>query len=111
MNKLENIKNILVIGLGFRTGLAVSNFLSDEGFSVTVSDNKDADSLKDLIDQLRPDVKTVTGPQNPTLIDEGFDLIVLSPGVPKSIPLVQRAYEKNIPVVSEVELAFWFLKG
>ena len=38
------------------------------------------------------------------------DLIVVSPGVPLNIPAVEKARAKGIPVVSEVELAFRFLR-
>lgn len=110
-NALKNIHSVLVIGLGLKTGPAVSNFLADAGFTVTVSDNKDAAVLRELIDQLRPSVQVVTGTQHPDLLEQGFDLVVLSPGVPVSIPLVQSALAKKISVVSEIELASWFLKG
>ena len=39
------------------------------------------------------------------------DLIVLSPGVPVDIAPVEAARAKGIPVIGEVELASYFLKG
>ena len=108
---LNSIKKVIIVGLGYRTGLAAANFLSSRGFEVTVSDNKDEMQLAEIISQLANSVKVLTKHQDPKILDEGYDMLVLSPGVPKAIPLVQHAIEKNIPVVSEIELASYYLKG
>jgi UDP-N-acetylmuramoylalanine--D-glutamate ligase len=39
------------------------------------------------------------------------DFIVLSPGVPSNLPELLKASERNIPIYSEVELAYRFLEG
>lgn len=102
---------VLVVGLGYRTGVAAADFLVRHGADVTVSDIKSADELKDLIAKLDPAVKVIAGHQNPEILDVGFDLVVLSPGVPARIPLIQEAYSRKIPVISEIELAFRNMKG
>ncbi|PKL37602.1 MAG: UDP-N-acetylmuramoyl-L-alanine--D-glutamate ligase [Spirochaetae bacterium HGW-Spirochaetae-1] len=109
--KGKEIRKALVVGLGYRTGLAASNFLSARGVDVSVSDKKSAEDLKDVISRLSPGVQVRAGGQDPSLLDEGFDLVVLSPGVPRSIPLIAAAYERNIPVIAEIELAYTFLRG
>jgi UDP-N-acetylmuramoylalanine--D-glutamate ligase len=101
----------LVVGLGHRSGLAACNFLARRGCSVTGSDIKSAADLAPVVSKLDPAVTIVTGAQEPALLDAGFDLLVLSPGVPQSIPLVKEAYRRGIPVISEIELAFRFMKG
>ena len=105
------LKKVLVVGLGFRTGLAVSNFLARRGVDVSVSDNKSAGELADVIADLDKKVKVLAGKQLPEILDEGFDCVVLSPGVPKKIPLIVSAIERKIPVLAEIELASYFLKG
>lgn len=105
------MKKILVLGLGFRTGLAAGNFLARRGLSVTVSDTKSEQELADVMAQLDPAVKVIAGRQDPSILDGGFDTIVLSPGVPQRIPIVSEARKRNIPVISEIELAWPFLKG
>ena len=105
------LKKVLVIGLGFRTGLAVSNFLAQRGIDVSVSDNKSAGELADVIARLDKRVRVRAGDQNPQILDEGFDCVILSPGVPAKIPLVVSAIERKIPVLAEIELASYFLKG
>lgn len=108
---LSKVKKILVIGLGLRTGVAASNYLAQKGFAVAVSDNKDRAALGEALQKLDRRVKVHAGDQRPEILDEGFDLVVLSPGVPTAIPLVAAAYERKMPVVSEIELAFLLKKG
>ena len=36
------------------------------------------------------------------------DLLVLSPGIKKELPVVQEFYKRNIPVISEIEMAYRF---
>ena len=102
---------ILVVGLGFRSGLSAANFLAAENHVVDVTDSKSHADLSELISKLDPSVTVHTGAQEPSLLDRGFDLLVLSPGVPVRIPLVQEALRRSIPVISEIELAFRYLKG
>lgn len=106
-----NFKNALVVGLGYRSGLSAANFLSARGVDVTVSDAKSKEELIDIIEKLNTGVKVVAGEQVPEILDRGFDIVVLSPGVPVSIPLVQEALKKGIPVISEIELAYRNMKG
>lgn len=41
----------------------------------------------------------------------GADLIVLSPGVPADALVVGEARQRGVPVIGDLELASWFLKG
>ncbi len=107
----EDYKNVLVVGLGYRTGLATSNFLAAKKKNVTVTDIKTEHELKDIIDRLDHAVKVIAGSQSPEILDTGFDLIVLSPGVPKTIPLIIEAEKRGIPVIAEIELAYRYMKG
>ena len=111
MKELSKNSKILVVGLGKRSGLAACNFLSSKGHVVYVSDSKSQDDLKNIVKDLRSDVKVIAGSQDPSILNEWFDMIVLSPGVPKTIPLIKSAYEKNIPVIAEVELAYRYMQG
>jgi UDP-N-acetylmuramoylalanine--D-glutamate ligase len=111
MIDLNKNSKILVVGLGKRSGLASCNFLSKKGYNVYASDIKSQEELKSIIKELPGNVKVFAGSQDPSILNEGFDMIVLSPGVPKNIALIQRAYEKKIPVIAEVELAYRYMKG
>ncbi len=106
----ENAK-ILVAGLGYRTGLMTSNFLAERNFSVHVCDVKTADALSDITANLNKSVKVFSGTQDVSLLENNYDLIVLSPGVPAKIDLISEAKMRGIPVIAEVELAYHFTKG
>lgn len=112
---LEEIKNrnsgILIVGLGFRTGLESANFLHSKGYRVDVSDIKTAEELKEITDKLKPGINVFAANQDVSLLDNGYSLIVLSPGVPAYIPLIKEAGRRGIKVIAEVELAYHFTKG
>jgi UDP-N-acetylmuramoylalanine--D-glutamate ligase len=111
VKSIGKYSRILVVGLGKRSGLAACNFLINKGCTVSASDSKSPEALRDILKELSTGVRIFAGNQDPDILNEGFDLIVLSPGVPKSIPLIQAAIQKNIPVIAEVELAYLNMKG
>lgn len=112
MNRKNHIKEkILVVGLGYRTGLAAANYLAKRGDGVVVSDSKNREELSPLMEKLEPSVEVVAGGQEPGLLDRGFDRVILSPGVPTRIPLVQEALRRGVPVISEIELACRNMEG
>lgn len=105
-----NLKNkhVLVVGLG-RSGMAMARFLRRLDAVVTVADQRKEESLKDSIKGLRSlRVNLSLGPHQAEVF-ENCDLVVLSPGVPHTIDPVNRAREKGIPVIGEVELAYRFI--
>ncbi len=109
--KGSNGKRALVVGLGHRTGLGACNFLAKRGFAVTGNDVKSHGDLAPVLEKMDPSVKIAAGHQDPSLLDAGFDLLVLSPGVPQSVPLVRAARERGIEVIAEIELAYRYMKG
>lgn len=96
----------LVVGAG-KSGVAAANFLSRRGEDVVLTDNNPSPSMPFDVE---PRVARVFGPQDEALL-EGVGTVVLSPGVPLTIPLLRRAASMSIPIIAEVELAFRELKG
>jgi UDP-N-acetylmuramoylalanine--D-glutamate ligase len=96
----------LVLGAG-KSGVAAANFLAHRGEEVVLSDSSAQPSLPYTLDQR---VVTRFGSQDHSLLD-GVSEIVLSPGVPRSIPLLREADARRIPVTGEIELAFRHLRG
>lgn len=97
-------KKALVIGLG-RSGLGSALLLRRLGASVSVTDKKDRDSLREFIDALPPDVGLYLGGHPKEALDE-VSLLVISPGVPSDIEIVRIARSMGIEVIGELELAF-----
>ncbi len=103
-------KRVLVVGLA-RTGLVTSLFSAGYGATVTATDARTETELGATATQLRgAGVKLECGAMNPATFTEQ-DLIVVSPGVPANLPELQLARKNNIPVWSEIELAWRFLRG
>jgi UDP-N-acetylmuramoylalanine--D-glutamate ligase len=103
-------KRVLVVGLA-RTGVVVSLFSAGYGASVTAVDEKPESELAETASRLRAaGVRLVLGAQDPAIFLEQ-DLIVLSPGVPANLPELEAARSRGVPVWSEIELAWRFLRG
>lgn len=103
-------KRILVVGMA-ATGMAAVEFLAQRGAAVAVSEQKTEAELGTAPQRLRTlGVEMELGKHTPQTFLQG-DLIVLSPGVDPTIPPLAAAREKEIPIVSEVELASWFLEA
>jgi len=100
-------KRVLVVGLA-RSGLAVSELLSDLGARVLLSDTKETiDGLDSL---LAVGCEARLGVPSETLVP-GCDAVVISPAVVFDAPVVKVAQKLSIPVFSELELAASLLKG
>jgi UDP-N-acetylmuramoylalanine--D-glutamate ligase len=102
-------KKVLVVGLA-RTGEAAVRFLVKQGAKVRVSEVKKAEELKAPREALRGlPVEWELGGHT-GLFFLGAELIVVSPGIPLGLPQLDEARGKGIPVISEIELAFRFLR-
>jgi len=99
-------KQVAVIGLG-RSGLAAARLLSVHGAQVVVLDDKSPEKLAPYLEKAKglPHVKLMPGGVDPSAVSNS-DLVVASPGVRFDHPALERAREKGLPVVGEMELAF-----
>ncbi len=100
-------RRVVVLGAA-RSGLAAVDLLLARGARVTVSD---AAARLDVAGALaaRGVALELGGHQAATLV--AADLVVLSPGVPPQLPVVEAAKRAGVPVIGEVELAWRFVKG
>ncbi|MCZ6680371.1 MAG: UDP-N-acetylmuramoyl-L-alanine--D-glutamate ligase [Candidatus Poribacteria bacterium] len=97
-------KQTTVFGL-HRSGVAVAKLLDDLGAKVRVTDPKPANQLQADIDALKDrEIDFILGGHDHRCI-EGADQIVVSPGVPLDIPILQKARSMGIPIVGELEVA------
>jgi len=112
--KLHDIKQTLagkrcvVVGMA-ATGMAAAEFLRKQGAAVIVSEQKSEREMGPSLKKLRSLGAEVELGKHTAQTFLGGDVIVLSPGVDPRIPPLVEAREKGIPVISEVELASWFL--
>jgi UDP-N-acetylmuramoylalanine--D-glutamate ligase len=90
--------------------MAAAALLNRRGCSVTLSDRRPEVELDAGVSALaRGGVKLETGSTQGGIGDA--DLVVVSPGVPADLPVLDAARRAGVPVWPEVELAFRFLRG
>ena len=103
-------KKVLVLGLA-RTGMECARFLVNRGANVLISDVRPETELKREIASLgRLPVRYLLGGEEPGWLD-GVDYMVPSPGVPPENRLLQEASRRGCKILSEIELAYGFLRA
>lgn len=102
-------KRVSIIG-GARSGIAAAALLQSLGAEVFVSDSAPRAKLAEAIAELQAmNIKYETGQHSEDALKA--DLIVLSPGIPSDVPIINRARQAGVKVVGEIELASWFCPG
>ncbi len=102
-------KKVLIVGLA-RTGVAAARFLARQGVRLKVSEARPALEVEAAWKALQDlPVEWELGGHTIPFFGK-VDLIVVSPGVPMDIEPLVQARAKGIPVISEIELAFQFLR-
>jgi len=102
MNDLQ-AKRVVVVGMA-KSGIAAVKLLVEHGARVIALDQKTVTDAR--LAALGVEVR----PQDPAAI-AGSDLVVLSPGVPADADFAEAARRNQIPVIGDLELASWFLRG
>lgn len=103
-------RKVLVVGLA-RTGLATAAFLKAKGSIVSTTEMKPGEEMGEAIRELEGiGVSQMEwgGHQARTFLNQ--DLIVVSPGVDLKIEPIRKALEKGIQLISEIELAYQFIR-
>ena len=102
-------KKVLVVGLA-RTGVATTKFLKAKGSVVSTTEARPKEEMEEGIKELEGmDIEMEWGGHR----TETFlkpDLIVVSPGVDLSIEPIQKALQKGVRAISEIELAYHFIQ-
>ncbi|QHA91706.1 UDP-N-acetylmuramoyl-L-alanine--D-glutamate ligase [Bacillus sp. N1-1] len=96
-------KSVLVLGIA-KSGFAAAKLLRSLGATVTVNDREQVENNPKAI-ELQELGFEVIGGGHPLELLEGIDLIVKNPGIPYQNPLLVEAVKRDIPIVTEVEIA------
>lgn len=96
-------QRVLVVGLA-RSGVAAAQVAVTRGAHVTVTDRRAATELAAAVKDLGSSVEFALGGHDSADFTSA-DLIVVSPGVPLSLPEIQGARRQGVPMMAEVELA------
>lgn len=107
MKQIEMFKNkrVFVLGLA-KSGYNAALLLHELGATVVVNDGKTPEDLTDVHALEKLGITVVTGEHPMSLFDTPFDYMVKNPGIPYKNDMVQKALELEIPVYTDVELAY-----
>lgn len=95
---------VLVLGLGI-TGQSTVKALYKLDAQIIVSDSKREDELEEFFKKIDGiNVEKYINTNNVPL--EDIDLIVKSPGIPPTNPIIFEAKKRNIEVITDIELAY-----
>lgn len=96
-------KRVLIIGAA-RQGLALARYLVEQHAHVTLNDRLTRDQLQQSIKQLNGfDVDLILG-EHPLRLLDNTDLVCVSGGVPLTLPLVQAAIKRSIPLTNDSQI-------
>ncbi len=102
-------KNVTVLGAG-ESGLSSVRLLVSKGAHVFLSEFQDAKKFNEEVNSLKEmGIDFEFGGHDLNQIKKS-DLIVISPGIPPSSIVHQEILKENLPVWSEIELAYQFVK-
>jgi UDP-N-acetylmuramoylalanine--D-glutamate ligase len=100
-------RRVSVIGAA-RSGLDAARILILLGAHVVLSDSQTVERLGEarVAEAKATGALCLFGATPDSALPAGTDLVVTSPGVPRSAPTLQAAVARGIPVWSEIELAY-----
>ncbi|MBW4080079.1 UDP-N-acetylmuramoyl-L-alanine--D-glutamate ligase [Paenibacillus sp. S150] len=98
-------EEVVVLGLA-KSGVQVAKVLHERGAIVTVNDKKERDQSPEASELESLGISVICGSHPEGLIHPGVSLVVKNPGIPYSVPPIQKALELDIEVVTEVEVAY-----
>ena len=110
-------KKVLVFGSGI-SGESACRLLLREGAEVVLYDGNDRLDREEILAKISPEegqnveilLGELTGQQLEGLLDE-LSLVVMSPGVPTDLPIVEQMRAHGLLIWGEIELAYVFGRG
>ena len=100
-----NDKKIFILGMG-RSGVSVAKLLSKKN-KILITDMKENKDDISLLENLG--VEVIITDKQAELLDSRFDVVVKNPGVKLDHPVVLKAKELGIPIITELEVAYRYL--
>lgn len=107
-NSYQN-KNVLILGLA-KSGSAAAKLVHELGANVIVNDQKPYEENEAAKELEKIGIKVVCG-SHPLELLEGIHVIIKNPGIPYSNPLLEAAAKRDLPIITEVELAYQISKA
>lgn len=103
-------KKVLVFGSG-KSGIGAATLLTKLGANPVIYDGNEKLDPAAILEKLEDKTTKVILGELPEEELKGLDLVIMSPGVPCDIPVVDRFKAAGIKIWGEVELAYQIGKG
>lgn len=95
-------QHYLIVGLG-ATGQSCARYLCKQGLSPILWDTRDNPPQRDEIDRAFADCPRYYGVL-PAEVEAQAEILVISPGLPLTTPVIARALAEGKPVIGDIEL-------
>lgn len=99
-------RRCLVLGLA-KSGTAVSHLLLENGIQVIANDKNGTDTDESVVSLKNRGAEVFVG-SHPLELLKDVDVIIKNPGIPYENELLQEAIKRNIPILTEVELLYYY---
>lgn len=111
MRKLKDFPyaHVLVLGLA-KSGTAAAKFLLNNEKRVRVNDMK-ANESDEMVSELRMMGAEVVIGSHPLSVLEDIEIIVKNPGIKYDNPILVEAQNRDIPIITEIEIAGKLVQG
>jgi len=103
-------KEVVVLGLA-KSGTAIAKVLHLLGAHVIVNEAKPEDQCPEKAELEALGIQVICGGHPEDLINEKIELVVKNPGIPYTIKPLLQAQSLNIPIITEVEIAYQLTKA
>lgn len=100
------MEKTVILGLS-KSGIAAAEYLNSKGYDVYITESKaPKKEFEQKIDALKENgIHIEVGGHTEDFVN-GAVFAVTSPGIPPKSEIFKMLYEKNIPIISEIELAY-----
>lgn len=99
-------KKVLIMGFSM-SGKSAAKYLARHGADVFITENREQkeEDLKDIQELEGLGIKIEFGDNSDEFLNDSY-MAIVSPSVPKESELYKKVQEKNIQIISEIELAY-----
>ena len=99
-------KKVLIMGFSM-SGKSAAKYLARHGADVFITENREQkeEDLKDIQELEGLGIKIEFGGNSDECLNDSY-IAIVSPSVPKESELYKKVQEKNIQIISEIELAY-----
>src|SRR5690625_544367 len=99
-------RRCLVLGLA-KSETAVSHLILENGIQVIANDKNGTDTDESVVSLKNRGAEVFVG-SHPLELLSDVDVIIKNPGIPYENELLQEAIKRNIPILTEVELLYYY---